>query len=99
MVSSLVIRLSVLQVDLTEPIGLKLTLIQLAHSITVSSRQPPGSTFKPLMGLIGLEEGLITPSTNIPNTGGINVKIYRDIAQKVIIIWRKPQPIHPIPIS
>ena len=53
------------------------------YNRAVSSRQPPGSTFKPLMGLIGLEEGLITPSTNIPNTGGYQRgRLYRDIAPK-----------------
>ena len=53
------------------------------YNRAVSSRQPPASTFKPLMGLIGLEEGLITPSTNIPNTGGYQRgRLYRDIAPK-----------------
>lgn len=35
----------------------------------VTSRQPPGSTFKPLMALMGLEMGLITPNTEIFNPG------------------------------
>ena len=35
----------------------------------VSSRQPPGSTLKPLMGLIGLEMGIITPQTTVYNPG------------------------------
>lgn len=34
-----------------------------------SSRQPPGSTFKPLMGLMGLEMDIITPQTSIYNPG------------------------------
>jgi penicillin-binding protein 2 len=34
-----------------------------------SSKQPPGSTFKPLMGLMGLETGVITPETSIYNPG------------------------------
>ena len=37
------------------------------YNRAISSRQPPGSTFKPLMGIIGLEEGLITPKTIIKN--------------------------------
>ncbi len=49
----------------------------------ISSRQPPGSTFKPLMGIIGLEEGLVTPETIIKNTGGYQRgRLYRDIAPK-----------------
>lgn len=35
----------------------------------VLSRQPPGSTFKPLMALIGLELGIITPQTTVYNPG------------------------------
>lgn len=35
----------------------------------ISSRQPPGSTFKPFMGLVGLELGLITENTEINNPG------------------------------
>jgi len=35
----------------------------------ISSQQPPGSTFKPLMALMGLEMGLITPETEIDNPG------------------------------
>jgi penicillin-binding protein 2 len=34
-----------------------------------SSAQPPGSTFKPLMGLMGMEMGIITPKTTIYNPG------------------------------
>lgn len=35
----------------------------------ISSKQPPGSTIKPLMALIGLELGIITPNTVIDNPG------------------------------
>jgi penicillin-binding protein 2 len=35
----------------------------------VSSMQPPGSTIKPLMALIGLQTGVITPKTVIYNPG------------------------------
>lgn len=35
----------------------------------IASRQPPGSTFKPLMALIGLKMGIITPNTEIYNPG------------------------------
>ncbi len=53
------------------------------YNRAISSRQPPGSTFKPLMGIIGLEEGLITPKTIIKNTGGYQRgRLYRDIAPK-----------------
>ncbi|MDR8389773.1 penicillin-binding protein 2 [Aliifodinibius sp. S!AR15-10] len=39
------------------------------YNRAISSRQPPGSTFKPLMALIGLEMGIITPETVIDNPG------------------------------
>ena len=47
----------------------------------ISNRQPPGSTFKPLMGLIGLHLGHVTPETIVRNTGGYRRgRLYRDIA-------------------
>lgn len=39
------------------------------YNRAISSRQPPGSTFKPFMGLVALELGLITPQTEIYNPG------------------------------
>ncbi|MDZ7772099.1 MAG: penicillin-binding protein 2 [Balneolaceae bacterium] len=39
------------------------------YNRAISSIQPPGSTFKPLMALMGLEMGLITPETEINNPG------------------------------
>lgn len=39
------------------------------YNRAISSRQPPGSTFKPLMALMGLEMGVITPRTEIYNPG------------------------------
>ena len=39
------------------------------YNRAVSSKQPPGSTFKPLMALMGLEMGIITPQTTIDNPG------------------------------
>jgi penicillin-binding protein 2 len=47
----------------------------------ISSRQPPGSTFKPFMGLIGLHLGLITKDTEIYNSGAYyRGRAYRDLA-------------------
>lgn len=47
----------------------------------ISSRQPPGSTLKPFMGLFGLHTGLITPEQEIYNTGAyIRGRAYRDLA-------------------
>lgn len=47
----------------------------------ISSRQPPGSTLKPFMGLIGLHLGLITPSTTVYNSGAyIRGRAYADTA-------------------
>ncbi len=51
------------------------------YNRAISSRQPPGSTFKPLMGMIGLHLGHVTPETIIPNRGGYRRgRLYRDIA-------------------
>lgn len=39
------------------------------YNRAISGKQPPGSTFKPLMALMGLELGIITPETQIDNPG------------------------------
>jgi len=47
----------------------------------IQSRQPPGSTFKPMMGLVGLHLGLITKDTEIYNSGAyFRGRPYRDLA-------------------
>jgi penicillin-binding protein 2 len=47
----------------------------------ISTRQPPGSTFKPLMGLIGLHLGQITPQTDVWNPGYFyKGREYKDLA-------------------
>ncbi len=39
------------------------------YNRAISSRQPPGSTFKPLMGIIGLHLGIVNVDTEIYNSG------------------------------
>lgn len=47
----------------------------------ISSQQPPGSTFKPLMALMALEMGIITPETEIYNPGYyLRGRRYNDLA-------------------
>ncbi len=47
----------------------------------ISSRQPPGSTFKPVMGIAGMHLGIVTPSTEIYNSGQyIRGRAYKDLA-------------------
>lgn len=51
------------------------------YNRAISSRQPPGSTFKPFMGLYGLHSGLITPQMEITSTGSyIRGRAYGDLA-------------------
>lgn len=51
------------------------------YNRAISSRQPPGSTFKPLMGIIGLHLGIVTPKTEIYNSGYyIRGRPYKDLA-------------------
>lgn len=51
------------------------------YNRAISTRQPPGSIFKPFMGLVGLEMGLITPQTEIYNPGAYyRGRAYRDLA-------------------
>lgn len=48
----------------------------------ISSREPPGSTFKPIMGLVGLRLGLITPETVVHCNGGyFRGRLYRCTAR------------------
>jgi len=35
----------------------------------IQSQYPPGSTVKPIMGMAGLESGLVTPETTVPDPG------------------------------
>ncbi|SMO86351.1 penicillin-binding protein 2 [Gracilimonas mengyeensis] len=51
------------------------------YNRAISARQPPGSTFKPLMGLVGMELGIITPETTIFNSGAyVRGRAYKDLA-------------------
>lgn len=51
------------------------------YNRAISSRQPPGSTLKPLMALMGLEMGIITPETEINNPGYYyRGRTYKDLA-------------------
>ncbi len=43
----------------------------------ISARYPPGSTFKPTQGLIGLQDGAITPQTVLPCHGGFVMGRFR----------------------
>lgn len=53
------------------------------YNRAISSRQPPGSTFKPLMGIVGLHLGIITPKTTIYNSGSYERgRSYKDLAPK-----------------
>ena len=48
----------------------------------ISSREPPGSTFKPFMALAGLHMGIITPETSIYNSGAyFRGRAYGDTAE------------------
>ncbi len=59
-----------LQADTTNPL----------FNRAISTMQPPGSTVKPLMGLIGLDFGIITPETEVVCTGGFRRgRLYRCI--------------------
>lgn len=51
------------------------------YNRAISSRQPPGSTFKPFMGLVGLHLGLITPEWELYNPGYyVRGRRYNDLA-------------------
>lgn len=51
------------------------------YNRVISSTQPPGSTFKPLMALMALEMNLITPRTEINNPGYyMRGRRYNDLA-------------------
>lgn len=51
------------------------------YNRAISSKQPPGSTFKPLMALIGLELGIIDKNTKIDNPGYYRRgRRYKDLA-------------------
>lgn len=52
------------------------------YNRAIAARQPPGSTFKPFMGLVGMHLGIITPETEIYNSGAyIRGRAYGDLAE------------------
>lgn len=60
------------------------------YNRAISSRQPPGSTFKPFMGLYGLHAGLITPEMEITSTGSyIRGRAYGDLADPGVYNLKK----------
>ena len=60
----------------------KLTnLQQIWRNFCISDTYEPGSVFKPIVGTMGLSEGLVTPDTPINDTGSIR------IADRVISNW------------
>lgn len=51
------------------------------YNRAISTRQPPGSVFKPFMGIVGMHMGLITPQTEIYNPGAYyRGRAYGDLA-------------------
>lgn len=52
------------------------------YNRAIASRQPPGSTLKPLMGLIGLDLNIVTPQTQVYNSGAyLRGRAYQDLAE------------------
>lgn len=43
------------------------------YNRTITARYPPGSTFKPIMALVGLQEGVINPGTRFPCRMGYTI--------------------------
>ncbi|MGM0506943.1 MAG: penicillin-binding protein 2 [Bacteroidota bacterium] len=69
------------QMDLSYWQSLNENLDNPLYNRAISSLQPPGSTFKPIMGLIGLHFGLVTPETEIYNPGAYyRGRAYGDLA-------------------
>ena len=45
----------------------------------VQGQYPPGSTIKPMMGMAGLESGLVTPDTPCPTRAGTGCPVTRGV--------------------
>jgi penicillin-binding protein 2 len=60
------------------------------YNRAISSRQPPGSTFKPFMGLYGLHTGLITADMELTSTGSyMRGRAYGDLADPGVYNLKK----------
>lgn len=69
------------RIDLSYWQGLNSDPFTPLYNRAISSRQPPGSTFKPFMGLVGLHLGLITPEWELYNPGFyMRGRRYNDLA-------------------
>jgi penicillin-binding protein 2 len=61
----------------------------------IQGQYPPGSTVKPMMGLAGLESGLVTPETTVPDPGWYRLpgdsRRYRDWILRIRGTGHAPQ--------
>ncbi|MCB1675050.1 MAG: penicillin-binding protein 2 [Halioglobus sp.] len=61
----------------------------------IQGQYPPGSTIKPLMGMAGLESGLVTPETTVPDPGWYRLpgdsRRYRDWILRIRGTGHAPQ--------
>jgi len=73
--------------DLNDPTKMEITS---EYNRAISGRYAPGSTYKPLVGIAALEEGIITPTTTIYDKGYVSY----DGLQFTCMDWRHGKGAH-----